>query len=345
MANTNEETMSSAAIFDCNLVSAVTPACPRQVPDEILAVPIPRVIELSENTKLRFDQQPGQSQQSASGTLHGPAALPDDTGQAAEAESQMRKALGLLGESPRHRQDTDRTDQSGRGPDRFNGGLHRRRFVQDGDVPVTVLRREQGHEAPAHRSAAAALATPSNSRLQRTEAALAAETAARERAERALVEVQATARDLQTKIGHAELAKSEAVDALHREREVGAGLRAEIESLAAHVQETEVRADTAEQAASEHQASLADERQARKTLEKSLRAAEAARDSAQLLAKRLSDDAAASPRNDAPARRRAADETVVAIVRRGRPPAVAVMEPEPEPVKWWLNSKPAAKRR
>jgi hypothetical protein len=260
----------------------------------------------------------------------------------------MRKALGLLGEGSRQRPDAERIDQPGRGPDRFNGGLHRRRFVQDGDVPVTVLRREPGHETPAHRSVAA-VAAPSSSRLQRTEAALAAETTARERAERALAEVQATARDLQTKIGHAELAKNEAIATLQREREAIAGLRAEIATLDARVQEAEASAEAAEQAAIEHQAMLTDERQARKNLEKTLRATEAARDAAKQLAQSLSEAAAAStlsesPRTVSPKRRRAVEEPTVVAPRRGRPPAV-VVEQEPEPVKWWLSPKPGSKRR
>ena len=57
-----------------------------------------------------------------------------------------------------------------------------------------------------HRGVAAPSA-PTTSRLQRTEAALAAETIAREKAERSLSETQSVVRDLQTKIGHAELAK------------------------------------------------------------------------------------------------------------------------------------------
>jgi hypothetical protein len=259
----------------------------------------------------------------------------------------MRKALGLLGESPRHRPDAERTDQSGRLPDRFNSnsGLHRRRFVQDGDVPVTVLRREPGYEAPAHRSAAA-VAAPSSSRLQRTEAALAAETAARERAERALADVQSSARDLQTKIGHAELAKNEAIDALQREREATVGLRADIEALDLRLQEAEARADAAEKATNEHHNLLAEERQARRTLEKTLTAAEAARDAAEKLVVSLSDDAPTAPRgDDRPARRRVVNEPAVTAVRRGRPPLVAAPEAEPEPVKWWLNPKPASKRR
>ncbi len=306
---------------------------------------------MSENVKLRFDQHAGQHRAGTPDPLGTADPAADDTGQAAEAESQMRKALGLLGEGTRHRQDA--MDQPGRGPERFGGGgggaggLHRRRFVQDGDVPVTVLRREPGHEAPANRSIAAA-AAPSSSRLQRTEAALAAETAAKERAERALADVQAIARDLQTKIGHAELAKAEAIDTLRRERESVSGLHTEIDTVALRAQDAEARADAAEASLHEHQILLADERQARKMLEKTLRAAEAAREAADQLVRDLSEPAPSAPRSEP--RRRIADEAEIvaaAPVRRVRPPAIASAEPdlEPEPVKWWLNPKPIPKRR
>jgi DNA repair exonuclease SbcCD ATPase subunit len=304
------------------------------------------VISLSENVKLRFDLPSGQNRPATPDPLQ-PAtgAAADDSGQAAEAESQMRKALGLLGENSRHRQDP--MDQPGRGPDRFNGGLHRRRFVQDGDVPVTVLRREPSHEIPANR-AAAAVTAPSSSRLQRTEAALAAETAARDRAERALAEAQAATRDLQTKIGHAELAKTEAIDALRREHSTIAGLRAEVEALEGRSREAEVRAQAAEEALNEQQILLSDERQARRALEKNLRAAENAREAADQLIRDLTEQAATVTKT---ARRRAAVEepeivAPVAPAKRGRPAAVVIeTETDPEPVKWWLNAKPASKRR
>jgi hypothetical protein len=61
-------------------------------------------------------------------------------------------------------------------------------------------------------------------RLEAAEAALASEVAVRSQAERALQEAQAMIRDLQTKLGHAELAQREAADALRRERETAAAL-------------------------------------------------------------------------------------------------------------------------
>jgi hypothetical protein len=311
---------------------------------------------LSENVKLRLDIPAGESQQDRL------ARSPDqnaagDAEQNDEAESQMRRALGLLGDAPRHRAEADRPDPGGRAGGGFNGGLHRRRFVQDGDIPVTVVRRDPGPDLPANR-VAAPVSVPSSSRLQRTEAALAAETAAREKAERALNEAYAVVKDLQTKIGHAELAKNEAVESLRREREAAALLRGEADEREARVKEAEERAQAAEDAANEYHDQLAGERHARKTAEKALRAAEAAREEAEQLVRTLSEEAPKLPR--AAARRFAepqdfeperaepprrgrpvAEPEVAAAARRQRP----VEEPEPEPVKWWLNTKPGPKRR
>ncbi len=304
---------------------------------------------MSENLKLRLDSTGGETPADRITRSHeaGNTGVlgPGDPAPIDEAESQMRKALGLLGETPRHRPDGDRMEQPGRMSDRFNGGLHRRRFVQDGDIPVTVLRRDQGHEAPPHRGVAAPPA-PTSSRLQRTEAALAAETAAREKAERALAETQSVARDLQTKIGHAELAKTEAIETLRRERESSAQLRSELDALQERVREAEERAQTAEHSANASHEQLAEERHARKTIEKTLRATQAARDAAEQLVRTLSEEVpvrAAAPQQKRQARTVVEPEVVAVPVRRGRvtEPVVA----EPEPVKWWLNTKPVGKKR
>jgi hypothetical protein len=304
--------------------------------------------ELSENLKLRLDspsgetapeRRPGAPESESANIADSSEASPGDA-----AESQMRKALGLLGDPSRHRPDAERNDQPARMGDRFNGGLHRRRFVQDGDIPVTVLRRE-GHEAPVHRGIAAPQA-PTSSRLQRTEAALAAETAARERAERSLAEVHSVVRDLQTKIGHAELAKSEAVDALRRDRELIAQLRAQYGASEERLLEVLEQTRAAEHNAHSLQEQLTDERHSRKAAEKALRIAETARDTAEQLVRTLSEEMPA-PRRSVPQQRRAsivAEPEIVAITsRRSRPPEA--VSAEPEPVKWWLNVKPAGKKR
>jgi hypothetical protein len=309
------------------------------------------VVQLSENLKLRLESRSGEalperlSRVSDPGSPDLPGPGPSSPGDAApndEAESQMRKALGLLGEAPRHRPEAERMDQTARIGDRFNGGLHRRRFVQDGDIPVTVLRRDQGYEAPAHRGVAAPSA-PTSSRLQRTEAALAAETAARDKAERSLAETQTVVRDLRTKIGHAELAKDEATDALRRERESIAQMHAERDASENRLQEALDQTRAAERAAQACQEQLAEERNARRTAEKALRVAESALAAAEQLVRTLSAEMVA-PRHapQQPHRPRAVAELDFAA-RRGRSPDGLVAEPEP--VKWWLNTKSGGKTR
>lgn len=137
----------------------------------------------------------------------------------------MRRALGLEGGASAPRA-TDRTEPVPRAGDRFAQG-HKRRFVQDGEVPVTVVTgRRDGMAEPAPHRGPSVAAAPS--RLEAAESALAHETAARHQVERALAEAQAAVHDLQTKLGHAELARTEAVDGLRRERETMAALREEL---------------------------------------------------------------------------------------------------------------------
>ena len=310
------------------------------------------MIKLSENLKLRLDPVSGEMPQDklprpSDSTSSGDSAAIDD------AESQMRKALGLLGESPRHRSDSERMDQPGRLGDRFNAGLHRRRFVQDGDIPVTVLRRDQGHEAPVHRGVASA-AAPTSSRLQRTEAALTAETSARERAERILAETQSVMRDLQTKIGHAELAKNEAVEAFHRERDAVVQVRAENAALEARLQEALEQVQLVERNAQACQAQLTDERQMRHLAEKALQSSEVARAAAEALVQTLSRESLTPLQATTPTRRQVealsrpgpgVEPEVVGITGRRRMRSIPVATSEPEPVKWWLNTKSSGKKR
>jgi hypothetical protein len=118
-----------------------------------------------------------------------------------DAEAGMRRALGL-GNQPTARQYGYQT------PRTSDHHAQKRRFAVDGDVPVVVLeRRNQGTgvtSAPA--------ASPPVNRLREVETALKAEQDARQRAERLLTEARAAIHDLQTKIGHANLARDEAVE-------------------------------------------------------------------------------------------------------------------------------------
>lgn len=247
-----------------------------------------------------------------------------------EVEAQMRRALSALGPRGmlRTRSDNDRVDNAGpsggntmRLQDRFNQTAHRRKFVQDGDVPVAYVRREQTRDGAAIQPAApSALAI----RLQRAEADLAAQTAARQHAERVTTEAQAALRDLRTKLGHVELAHTEAVEALRREREQQAARRLADQELASRHQEHEDRVRALQRALSAAQAELAEERSQRKSLEKELRGLMDAKEAAERMVRVLSED---DDEHNAPIRRAAKVAT----------PRPAAAEEEPEPVKWWLN--------
>jgi hypothetical protein len=243
-----------------------------------------------------------------------------------DAEQAMRRALGLYGDTPRPR--PDNREPGHRGGGGFSPGAHRRRFVQDGEVPVTVVRRD----SPELSHAGPGPAGPTSSRLQRVEAALVAETAARERAERGLHEAQAAVQALRTKIGHTDLAKTEALAASKRHLDENVTSREELAAGADRLRDAEARAVELEEVLGALRAELAEERRARKLADQLLR--EATEESALVAAPA---PAPSSPRSeiDRPS------------VRRGRPATVhAEPEVEPEPVKWWLlPPKAAAKRR
>jgi hypothetical protein len=246
-----------------------------------------------------------------------------------DAEQQMRRALGLYGDAPRPRPETDRSEPAQRTGGGFMQGVHRRRFVQDGEVPVTVVRRD----TPDAAHPGSGQAAPTSSRLQRVEAALAAETAGRERAERTLHEAQAALQALQTKIGHNDLAKSEALAASKRHLDEIVALKQELAAGAERLLEAEARAADIEEDMRAMRSELTEERRARKLADRLLREA--------------TDEAApAEPVEIAPVQR--PRDTIERIpARRGRPPTVHVEpEVEPEPVKWWLlPTKTVAKRR
>jgi hypothetical protein len=246
-----------------------------------------------------------------------------------DAEQQMRRALGLYGDAPRPRSDSDRSESGQRPGGGFMQGVHRRRFVQDGEVPVTVVRRDTPDAA--HPSTGQQ--GPTSSRLQRVEAALAAETAGREKAERALHEAQAAVQALQTKMGHNDLAKNEAVAASKRIGEEIVTLREELAAAAERLREVEAHAQVAEEELHSLRAELVEERRARKLAERLLR--EATEEPAFVVAQ-----------EDPPVHHTPGPVERIPA-RRGRPPSVqAEPEEEAEPVKWWLlPTKPAAKRR
>lgn len=284
---------------------------------------------LSENAKTKLDLSHASMEQSGSEAGHSNAPPPMD-----DAEAQMRRALGLNG-TLRPRQDPERSDTQPRVQDRFNPA-HRRRFVQDGDVPVAYVRRDAPQpELTARQPVPAA---PANAKLQRLEAQLATETAARQQAERGFNEAQSALRDLRTKLGYADLARNEAVEALRRERESQQARMAALQEQIAQLPDLEAQVKSLTREVAALQTQLHDEKAERKAAEKALRAAEDARETAERLVRVLSEEEAEGAGVTTLASRRTAKAAVKPAAR------VVEDEQEPEPVKWWLSG-PTAKRR
>ena len=221
----------------------------------------------------------------------------------------MRRALGL--------QDDNQTRSAPGHPTTTTVRSHpqKRRFVQDGEVPVTVIHRD-------HRPDEAS----GTNQLEQARQAIRAQAAARERAERLLADAQAAVRDLQTKLAHERLAKDEAVQ------------RAEAEKQAS------------EQALQSVRAELEAERLARLNAETTVKSAVEARE---VVVPASPDEAAVvvvrrpvgRPRKVAIAKPDPAPTTPGVSARRhakpGRPAKLRVAK-EPrgsKPIKWWLQDQ------
>jgi hypothetical protein len=256
-----------------------------------------------------------------------------------DVEAQMRRALGLYGVPRRQEAERAAAPKLPRPTDRFGAGGQRRRFAQDGEVPVTVLNGRRDHPADA----------PDN-RLEAAETAVTAERAVREQAERALAEAQAAIHDLQTKLGHASLAQTELQAVARRDQEAIAALQAELRATSDLFTAMDAAREQLQQRLNTIEAAYAEAQSARQHAERAQRDAEAARADAE---RRLrQSDLTAGGSDERPARptARPAKETNTAAtkprakVRRGKAQPVAAM-PEPEPVQWWLPSPQKTKRR
>ena len=153
--------------------------------------------------------------------------FPSDDAHLRATETQMRHVLGLHGGAP------TRSTTSGSQP-------QRRRFVRDGEVPVTVIRRD--HQPDSEHGA---------NQLDAARQSLRSEAAAREHAERSLTDAQVLIRDLQTKLAHERLAKDEALEAVQRaETDAQAGVQAQ-ETAAAELAAERLARRNAEDALAE----------------------------------------------------------------------------------------------
>jgi hypothetical protein len=104
----------------------------------------------------------------------------------------MRRALGLHNVSPTQAATIPSTTSL------VASSSQRRRFVRDGEVPVSVIRRDQDDGV-------------NTNKLDATRQALREQVEARERAEHMLQEAQAMIHGLQTKLAHERLARDEAI--------------------------------------------------------------------------------------------------------------------------------------
>jgi hypothetical protein len=232
-------------------------------------------------------------------------------------EARIRRAWGLDGEASRMRQPERVEPQpTPRTVERFTPSVHKRRFVQDGEVPVTLVHGLTGARREHHEAGAARVAAPTN-RLEVAETALAAEISSREKAEKALAEVQAMVQQLQTKLGHTDLARQDAVAALQRETETITDLRTALADAEARAAAAEAARLAADNALANAQVRLAG-----------------------------SDATAVRPE---PVRRSRKPKAQVApagqaTVASAKSADVASMR-EPKPVRWWLTSKRSTKAR
>ena len=223
------------------------------------------------------------------------------------AEARMRRALGDLENQGSGRgQDASRARPDSRSSDRHSGERPRARFVQDGDVPVTVLNRTRPHEVEG--------ANGGSNRLSVAEAALASERTMRLRAERAVAEAQTALHDLQTKLGHAELARQELAGRVEVDKAAF-----EAERAALQARETALSEELAAERAATQRLEVAS-----KAVRRSVRASPVS-EPTEGGVERVS-----TPRE-------AAETTPQRARQPGRPRSAGAKKLEPKPVKWWLG--------
>ena len=209
-------------------------------------------------------------------------------------EAQMRRALGL--------RNTSQTQAIPPPPTPSASSSHpqRRRFVRDGEVPVSVVHRDQGD------------ASGTNA-LEATRQALREQVTAREHAEHLLQDAKAAIHDLQTKLAHERLARDEAIQRADGERQV-------VEQALQSVQdELTVERASRQKAEQEHDEAVAARQEAEERLLEMLATQDAQRAS----------QASPNPTNK-PA---GGNDKQKQGRRRGRP--AKSEQPEAEFVEWW----------
>ena len=260
--------------------------------------------------------------------------FPTDDARLDKTEAQMRRALGLTGDtSVRSTPHQSTIGGNGSHP-------QRRQFVRDGDVPVTIIHHQSGGE--------------SASQLDAARQAIRTQAAAREHAERLLEQAQATIRNLETKLCHERLGNDEAIERATTERRT---VEQALETARTELSAEKTGRERADQALRHAQSTIADlteqlhaAQQALATIKAELaiehrKAQEACREpiaAATIKARANVDQPVETVRRP---RGRPRKQPVVQTVekpsgdavlqpprRRGRPPK----PPAEKPVKWWL---------
>ena len=238
-------------------------------------------------------------------------------------EARMRRALEFLSSEKGSALPTaPRQPEAKSSPQTLNlhsGPRPRRRFVEDGEVAVTVVSRQQPRNGPE-------TSLPSQSRLTLAETALDHERAARQQAERDLHEALATVRALETKLGHAELQLSETSSSARNTLEE---LQLKHEQQQTQLRQ-ELETERAGRLAAERAGRLAAERADRLEAEQALAVTTTVQRRA----------VSAVPAQRAmPAQQSLLDELPVAKPKRAKAlvksKPVARKQAEPKPVKWW----------
>src|SRR5579871_5682673 len=148
---------------------------------------------------------------------------PQDDARLRATEAQMRRALGL-GTSATPRPQAPQQTQA-------HAGFHRpqRQFARDGDVPVTVIHRDE----PA-----------GTNQLEAARQTIRTLTSAREVADRRLSEALVTIQQLRTQLAHERLAKDEAVAGIENARQTAEQALAAARDELATVHSARLEAET-----------------------------------------------------------------------------------------------------
>ncbi len=243
-------------------------------------------------------------------------------------EARMRKALGL----------TDKRSQSEARPNsqafkqspasRGGSDAQKRRFVRDGEVKVTMVTGTRGGEPVQQRRTFNPGNPGVNEQAEASQSALRGEKSAREVAERALREAQATIQDLRIKLGHVALARDEAIETARRAEAARSAFAQELQAV-----QTRLSIEVSARARAERAA-------------QSLPPLPEALPPPEIIARAVPEAAPAKRRGRrtnaeiAAAAAALVATPVPAVAKRGpgrprkeRPP---VVEAEPEPIQWWL---------